>query len=61
MTTLMSLLISCQTTAIENKVPNPIVNGESVVKLNDTGDYVIMPYWYWKDLMEYIIIEEESK
>ena len=58
---LMSLLISCQTMQIKNKVPDPIVNGESVVKLNDTGDYVMMPYWYWKDICEYIIIEEEQK
>ena len=57
----MNLLISCQTTQIKNKIPDPIVNGESVIKLNDTGDYVIMPYWYYKQIVQYIIINEEQK
>ena len=57
----MNLLISCQTTQIKNKIPDPIVNGESVIKLNDTGDYVIMPYWYYKQIVQYIIINDAQK
>ena len=57
----MNLLISCQTTQIKNKIPDPIVNGESVIKLTDTGDYVIMPYWYYKQIVQYIIINDAQK
>lgn len=61
MTTLMSLLISCQTTAIENKVPNPYdENGNPLIVLIDEKT-VQMPYSYWKQIVNYIIIEEEQK
>lgn len=57
----MSLLISCPTTAIENKVPSPYdENGEPFVILIDEQT-VQMPFSYWKKIVQYIIIEEEQK
>lgn len=45
---------------IENKMPDPIVNGESVIKINEDLSIVYMPYWYYKKWVEYSIVSEEN-
>lgn len=35
--------------------PDPIVNGESVIKYDKDADAVVMPYWYWEKLFDYIV------
>ena len=41
--------------------PSPIVDGESVVKHDPEKQEVIMPDWYWFNLMDYIIDTEANK
>ena len=54
-------LSSCSTiTQITNRMPDPIVNGESVIKINEDLSIVYMPYWYYKKWVEYSIINEEN-
>ena len=62
--TSMQALTCCTTLQIENNlvwlpVPDPIVNGESVVKLEN--EEVKMPYWYWQKIEIYIITTEANK
>jgi len=61
--TISMLLLTCCTTTrrIEAKVPNPIVNNESVIKHDKTTDEVSMPFWYWKKIVEFIIVVKESE
>lgn len=55
-------LTSCTSTRTKKiNVPDSIVNGESVVKIDVLTNTVSMPYWYWKDIVEYIIVTEENK
>ena len=61
---LTQVLTCCTTSRIENNlvwlpVPDPIVNGESVVKLEN--EEVKMPYWYWQKIEIYIITTEANK
>lgn len=59
------LWISCKTTPnindelIKITLPNPIVDGESLIKLEN--DKIIMEPSYYYELMEYIIKTEEYK
>lgn len=54
-------LTSCTTTRKTTiNIPDPIVNGESVVKYDETTDEVRMPFWYWKDIVELIIEIKEQ-
>lgn len=56
------LLTSCTSTQnVKSDIPDPIVDGESVVKVDLSTEIVSMPYWYWKQILNYIIIEEEQK
>ena len=61
--TISMLLLTCCTTTrrIEAKVPNPIVNNESVVKYDEAADEVSIPFWYWKKIVEFIIVVKESE
>lgn len=60
--TILTILLTCCTTTrkIEAEVPNPIVNGESVVEYDETTDEVKMPFWYWKKIVEFIIEVKEK-
>lgn len=62
----MQALTCCTTLQIENNlvwlpVPDPIVNEESVVKIDLTTQEVRMPYWYWQKIEIYIITTEANK
>jgi len=54
--TLTLLLMSCASIPSNSGVvPNPYVEGVSVVEYDvDTGK-VSMPLWYWKKLVRYIV------
>ena len=54
----MLVSVSCMTsqkTSNTAVVPDPIVNGESVVVYDESTDTVSMPLWYWKKIVRYII------
>lgn len=58
-------LISCTSLRKKNNnnyvwipVPDPIVDGQSVVVLE--GDEVKMPLWYWKKIVTYITVTEAN-
>ena len=60
----ITVLLSCKTTqnVIEAKVPNPYDSeGNPLVIYNAETDKVEMSWDYYNDLVEYIIITEESK
>lgn len=72
LTALISLLISCTTTATvtyKNEYvlpPDPIAeDGTQIVNYNEETDTVSMPLWYWKSIVNYIIFispnTEETK
>lgn len=64
MMTLAIALISCKSTqnVIEAKVPNPYdLEGNPLVIYNEETGKVEMTWDYYNDLVEYIIITEESK
>ena len=55
---LMLVSVSCMTsqkTSNTAVVPDPIVNGESVVVYDESTDTISMPLWYWKKIVRYII------
>lgn len=55
------LLICCKSTATEiRSFPNPVVDGEPVVKYDQATDTVSMPMWYWREITVYVIEVEES-
>ena len=66
--TTMSLLVltSCTTlrTDADNlvwaPVPDPIVEGKSVIKEDLTTQTVTMPYWYWLKVEIYMITTEAN-
>jgi len=41
-------------------VPDPIQNGESVIKYDPDNDVVTMPMWYWRKLAAYITVTEAN-
>ncbi|MGP1459154.1 MAG: hypothetical protein ACTTKL_07575 [Treponema sp.] len=57
---LTPLLASCRslpegTSAISRPtVPDPIVNGQSIVTFDRETEKVCMPLWYWKKVVRYI-------
>lgn len=54
----MLVSVSCitsQKTSSTTVVPDPIVNGESVVVYDESTNTVSMPLWYWKKIVRYII------
>lgn len=57
------LLSSCMSTQkkIKPQVPDPYVDGVSVVTYDQTNDTVSMPYWYWLKLYDYIVETEETR
>lgn len=59
---ILTILLTCCTTTqkIEADVPDPIVNNESVVKYDEETDEVKMPFWYWKQICEFIIEVKEK-
>ena len=58
--TLTILFLSCRSlpeahsAIVRPTVPNPLVNGESVVTFDDASECVSMPLWYWKKIVRYI-------
>ena len=55
---LMLVSVSCKKkkkTSNTAVVPDPIVNGESVVVYDESTDTISMPLWYWKKIVRYII------
>lgn len=55
------LLTSCMSTQnIKTDIPDPIVDGESVIKIDLSIEIVSMPYWYWKKIVECFIEVEEN-
>ncbi len=64
MTILTLVLTSCTTLPKNNvkaEIPDPIVDGESVVKYDLTTDSVTMPLWYWKKVVRYMVITSEME
>lgn len=64
--TLMPALTSCMTsrTNADNlvwvAVPDPIVEGQSVIKEDLTTETVTLPYWYWLKVEIYMIKTESN-
>ena len=53
---LILVSISCTTSRINKPtVPDPLVNGVSVVVYHEDTDEVSMPRWYWMKCVNYII------
>lgn len=62
---LTTALTSCTTSRKSDSmiwypVPDPIVDGEPVVKKNLTTGEVTMPNWYWDKIEVYIIMTEAN-
>lgn len=60
---LTSLLTSCASSPKNEgpKIPDPMVNGVSVVVYDETTNYVSMPLWYWKKIVRYFIDTTDIK
>lgn len=61
---MLTVLTSCMSTQqgtqkVNIKVPDPIVNGESVLEYNEKTQKVEVPFWYWKQITSYIIDTQE--
>ncbi len=37
------------------QIPDPIVDGESVVTIDEETEIVSMPLWYWKKIVRFMI------
>lgn len=64
--TLITVLMSCRSCPKANElywsnVPDPIVDGVSVVTYNVDTKTVQIPLWYWLNLTDYIIDTEANK
>lgn len=55
------LLNSCTSIPKSNDgiVPDPIIDGVSVVTYDEVTDTVTMPFWYWKKIVRYVIDSSE--
>lgn len=56
------LLMCCKSTAKKDikPFPNPVLNGENVIKYDDATKTVSMPLWYWLSITDYVIEIEEN-
>ncbi len=52
----------CKSTAKKDikPFPNPVLNGENVIKYDDATKTVSMPLWYWLSITDYVIEIEEN-
>ncbi len=46
---------------VKVEIPDPVVNGKSVVEYDEEADMVYMPSWFWKKIMRYIIVTSRSE